>query len=67
MATTNTLTPPQTTPTFTIERDRASGYGFNVYRNGVVLVDSNGLPRNYVSRAGARKRVSREMTGNFHS
>ncbi len=60
----------QTNSTTTIEdvyEVEAQNFGFAVRRNGTFLTDANGSVRIYVTRNAARKRISRERSGNFHS
>lgn len=39
---------------------------FYVTRNGQDLTDHRGDSRSFISRNAARKRISRERSGNFH-
>ena len=41
--------------------------GYAVKRNGLLLVNDRGDVRVFVTRNAARKRISRERRGNFHS
>ena len=51
-------------PTYAIVSNGAGAW--NVLVNGEVLTDSTGMPRTFNTRATARKRISRERSGNFH-
>jgi hypothetical protein len=44
----------------------ATTSGFNVTRNGLFLRTSFGGARVFATRAGARKRISREKRGDLH-
>jgi hypothetical protein len=41
-------------------------YDYLVMKNGIVLRAKNNHIRYFVSRNSARKRISRERSGNFH-
>ncbi len=41
--------------------------GFYVLADSLHLMHPNGKPRWFATRASARKRISREKKGNFHS
>lgn len=66
MSTTSTESTTVTAPKFEVIPDTYKGYGFNVTRNGVILNDSAGSARNFATRNSARKRISRELRGDFH-
>lgn len=61
---TNTLTTVTGTAYFQIVTN--GGY-FYVVRDGVYLTDRNGRVRTFITRNAARKRISRERSGNFHA
>lgn len=61
---TDNTTAPITEPKFEII---PSGSGYAVTRNDLYLRDKGGFIRLYTTRNAARKRISRERTGNFHS
>jgi hypothetical protein len=69
MGTSNTETTTTGTVTigFEIVTDTYRGYGFNVTRDGVALTDRYGSTRNFTTRNSARKRISRELRGDFHN
>ncbi len=62
----NTSTTETTSTGFEIVADTYRGYGFNVTRDGVALTDRYGSTRNFTTRNSARKRISRELRGDFH-
>ncbi len=53
------------TPTFRILTD-ADGYFVIEGPDGMLLRDKNNNIRRFIARNAARKRISRERTGNFH-
>ena len=55
-----------TKDTFVIIHDFWTG-SYIIERNGMILRDKNGWTRRFVSRNGARKRISRERLGDFHN
>jgi len=57
-------TATETTTTYEIV---STDTGYAILRDGSYLTDSRGNVRTFVTRNAARKRISRERTGNFHS